>query len=207
MNNADLPYRPLLCGVSLLNPRIGEPGTLGYLGRDTTGNSWLISAYHVLCNSDLSPYTADEAIFQPAANFPPYQIAFTRSSKSSVELDCAAGLLIPGITCINSQLGLGSVNAPTAPVLGMRVAKAGAVTGVTEGFITQIIGDDLRIESDPDFDANYLLSDVGDSGSLWVEQETCSPVGLHRGHSSPRRADASSILAVLAVLGLQPLQA
>ncbi len=55
------------------------------------------------------------------------------------------------------------------------------------------------------FDADYVLSDAGDSGSLWLEQATRAPVGLPRGHGSPRLATASSILKVLAALQLTPL--
>jgi len=204
MNNADLRYRPLLCGVSLLNTRIGEPGTLGYIGRDPAGNAWLISAYHVLCNSDLSAYTADEAIYQPAADFGPYRVASTRSPKAISALDCAAALIDSGIACVNVQLGLGPVSVPKAPSVGMHVAKSGAVTGITEGLITQISGDTVRIEADPAFDQNYVLSAAGDSGSLWLEQSTRSPVALHRGHSSPQRAEALNIETALAALGLQP---
>jgi hypothetical protein len=204
-NNADLKYRPLLCGVSILNARIKEPGTLGYLGRDTDGNTWLISAYHVLCNSDLSPYTADEPIFQPAAEFDPFQIAFTRSAKADRTLDCAAALLHPGIAAINSQAGLGPVGAPKSPSVGMRVSKSGFATGVTEGIVTEIIGDAIRIEADPAFDPDYVLSAAGDSGSLWLEQNTRAPVALHRGHSTPQRADALNIQTVLATLGLTPI--
>lgn len=205
MNNADLQYRPLLCGISLLNARVGEPGTLGHVARDANGSLWLISAYHVLCNAGLSPYTADEAIYQPAADFSPFRIASTRSSKANPVLDCAAALLDPGIACANTQLGIGSVTAPRPPSLGMRVVKAGAVTGVTEGIITQINGDTIRIEADPAFDKNYVLSAAGDSGALWLEQNTRAPVALHRGHASPQRADALNLQTALAALGLQPL--
>jgi hypothetical protein len=205
MNNSDLQYRPLLCGISLLNARINEPGTLGYIGRDLSGSRWLISAYHVLCNSDLSPYTADEAIYQPAANFAPFQVAFTRASKANAALDCAAALLNPGIVGVSAQLGLGAVSDPKAPSVGMRVIKAGAVTGTTEGLITQINGNTILIEADPAFDPAYVLSAAGDSGSLWLEQSTRAPIALHLGHSSPQRANALDIQTALAALGLQPL--
>ncbi len=205
MNNADLQFRPLLCGVSLFNARIAEPGTLGYLGRHPAGNTWLISAYHVLCNANLAPYTADEAIYQPAAHFIPFQVASTRSSKADPALDCAAALLDPGIACLNTQLGLGPVSAPKAPSVGMRVTKSGAVTGITEGLITQINGNTIRIEADPAFDPMYVLSAAGDSGSLWLEQTTRAPVALHLGHSSPRRANALNIDTALVALNLQPL--
>src|SRR5215813_5431776 len=173
MSNPDLRYRPLYCGVSIFNLRINEPGTLGYFGRDRSGNTWLISAYHVLCNSNLAPYTFDkEIVFQPAANDPSFQVAATAAAMTSFSLDCAAALVDPHIVCINSQLGLGAVSQPKPPTLGMRLAKSGAATGITEGIITQISGDTLRIETDPAFNKDYILSDAGDSGSLWVEQDT-----------------------------------
>jgi hypothetical protein len=205
MNNADLLYRPLICGISLFNGRLGEPGTLGYFGRDPAGNTWLISAYHVLCNPTATPYAADEAIYQPAAVLGSYQVATTRSSRASSLLDCAAAQLDPLIACINAQFGLGPVSQPKAPALGMRVVKSGYATGVTEGLITQISGDSIRIEADPHFDNAYVLSAAGDSGSLWLEQDTRAPIALHLGHASPRRADALNIQTALATLGLQPL--
>ncbi len=205
MNNADLQYRPLLGGISLLNARVAEPGTLGYFGRDALGATWIISAYHVLCNSDLSPYVADEAIYQPAAEYAPYHVATTHAAKANVQLDCAAARLDTRATVLNAQLALGAVAVPKAAAVGMRVCKSGAVTGVTEGVITQVDGDTIQIAADIAFDANYVLSDAGDSGSLWLEQSTRAPVGLHRGHGSPRVATAGSILDVLAALQLTPL--
>ena len=205
MNNADLQYRPLLCGVSIMNARINEPGTLGYMGRDAANNTWLISAYHVLCNSDLSAYTIDEPVFQPAASFAPFRIASTRSAKADPTLDCAAALLDPHIEANNIQLGLGLLIAPKPPSIGMRVVKSGYATGITEGLITQINGTTIRIEADPAFDPAYVLSAAGDSGSLWVEQDTRAPIALHRGHATPRRADALTIQTALTALGLQPL--
>jgi len=204
MNNADLPYRPLLGGVGLFNARIAEPGTLGYFGRDLTG-TWLISAYHVLCNSNFAPITAGETICQPIADIPTNRVATTSITKANPLLDCAAAQLSPGIACINAQLGLGPVTATKAPAVGMRVAKSGFATGVTEGLITLINGDTIRIEADSGFDDDYVLSAAGDSGSLWIEQSTRAPIALHRGHSSPRRADALNILTALAALGLNPL--
>jgi len=203
--NTDIPYRPLLCGVSIFNARINEPGTLGYFGRDLAGNTWLISAYHVLCNSNFAAFTVNETIFQPAANSPAFEVASTRSDKASSTLDCAAALVDPHIACTNAQLGLGAVILPRAPTLGMRVAKSGSATGVTEGLITRINGDTIRIEADPSFDRDYTLSDSGDSGSLWVEQDTRAPIALHRGHATPRRADAVNIQTALTALALQPL--
>jgi hypothetical protein len=205
MNNADLKYRPLLGGISILNARIQEPGSLGYFGRDVAGHVWIISAYHVLCNVDLSPNALEEVIYQPAAAVAGYEIATTRVARANAALDCAAALLLPGIPFRNAQLGLGDVKAPTDPVVGMRVCKSGAVSGITEGILTQINGDTLRIEADAAFDLDYLLSDAGDSGSLWLEQATLAPVALHRGRSSPRRADALNIQTALAALALTPL--
>jgi len=205
MNNADLPYRPLLGGIGLINARIAEPGTLGYFGRDPAGNAWLISAYHVLCNSNFAPLTTSETICQPTVDTLPNRVAATSGSKARHLLDCAAAQIAPGVACINAQLGLGPVSQPKAPVVGMRVAKSGFATGVTEGLITQIDGDNIRIEADPGFDNNYVLSAAGDSGSLWIEQSSLAPVALHRGHASPRRADALNIQTALAALGLTPL--
>ena len=50
----------------------------------------------------------------------------------------------------------------------MRVLKAGASTGVTEGKITRINGEEITLKPLDDFPLDYQLSDTGDSGAIWV---------------------------------------
>src|ERR1700712_4330810 len=97
MNNHDLLYRPLISGVSITNERIGEPGTLGYIAKDALGGFWLVSAYHVLCNTDLSPSLGGESIYQPAAVAPEFRVATTRVTRANANLDCAAAQIAAGV--------------------------------------------------------------------------------------------------------------
>ena len=94
-------------------------------------------------------------------------------------------------------LGIGTASAPIAPVPGMRVVKSGRSTEITEGVINTINGNTIEIKLHPDFPATYDLSDPGDSGAVWLEQESRAPVALHRAGttSGPSFATTSDIRA------------
>lgn len=205
MNNADLRYRPILAGTSIVNARVNESGTLGYVAADSLGAIWIVSAYHVLCNATLAAYTTDEAIYQPAAIAPENRIALTNAARANSALDCAAALLDPGLFAFNYQLGIGLLTNPIEPVVGMRVVKAGAAGGITEGIVQSVSDDTLSIETDPAFPGEFILSEPGDSGALWLEQQSRAPMALHVGRPSPLHASAVPLLAVLAALQLKPI--
>jgi hypothetical protein len=97
----------------------------------------------------------------------------------SDRLDCAAARLIDGQQFALEILNIGLLAAVKEPAEGMRVIKTGASTGVTEGKITRVDGDEVTIKPLADFPLEYQLSDTGDSGSVWVESATRSPVALH----------------------------
>jgi hypothetical protein len=84
----------------------------------------------------------------------------------------------------------------------MRVLKSGATTGVTEGEIWSVGPNEIQIRTPAGFAASYELSGYGDSGSLWVEANTLSPVGLHLGE---RPGAISTALAVPIAVILQKL--
>lgn len=205
MSNSDLNFRPIISGTSILNARVNEPGTLGYIAADDVGALWIVSAYHVLCNSTLLPYTADESIYQPAAITPEYRIALTSATRANPQLDCAAAQLLPGITGLNYQLGIGPTASPIQPAAGMRVIKSGAVSGLTEGIIISVTDPDVLIQTDNTYPTDYTLTEPGDSGSLWLDQQSHSPVALHCGSPSARHAAAKSFPTVLTTLNLKPL--
>ncbi|MCC2307531.1 hypothetical protein [Cellulomonas chengniuliangii] len=83
-----------------------------------------------------------------------------------------------------------------------KVHKSGARTGLTHAIMTGFapLGhglaswsiDQLTLETDPDF--NELVSQPGDSGSIWVHTATLRPVALH--HSG----DGSGVLARASLL-------
>jgi hypothetical protein len=201
MSNLDLRYRPLLIGTSIINTRVNEPGTIGFFAKDGA-TTWLVSCYHVLCDNGLRPYVQDDPIYQPAAPGPANQVALTAASKSNADLDCAAALVQDDIVVQSSALGLGAIKGVITPQIGMRVVKAGSVGGLTEGIITQISGTSVIVRTDPEFPQDYVLSQPGDSGSLWIDQETRAAVALHRGVRNPRTATAISVGAVLLALTL-----
>lgn len=101
-------------------------------------------------------------------------------------------------------LGLGAPAAPTRPVVGMRVVKSGRTSGVTEGIVERINGSVVTIALHPTFPLAYDLSEVGDSGAVWVDESTLSPVALHTAGSTsgPSVAAAVDIVDVLFSLGL-----
>jgi hypothetical protein len=57
--------------------------------------------------------------------------------------------------------------------------KSGAKTGVTEGVVLSVSDSQIVIGKSDDTPEGYMLSDVGDSGSLWVRADDRAPVGLH----------------------------
>ena len=205
MSNYDLQYRPLISGTSIINARVNEPGTIGYVARDNTGTHWIVSCYHVLCEVNLGPYVGDEPIYQPAAATAQNLIATTSSGRANRLLDCAAAQCAPGQQGVNYQLGIGPTALPVAPAVGMRVVKAGAESGVTEGEIITVNGNDVVIRVVSNYPVGYEISVPGDSGSLWVEQQSRSPVALHTGKSAPLRAAALRFDVVLAALSLSPV--
>src|SRR6185295_9986392 len=106
-----------------------------------------------------------------------------------------------------SVLELPPLAAPTAPVVGMHVVKSGSETGVTQGVISAVIGDKVTIDQAPGFPRDYDLSQMGDSGALWVERTKFAPVALHTAGNNAGREQAFGVAlpAVLATLGLRLL--
>lgn len=203
MRSPYMSYRPLRCGVAITSAGVGQYGTLGFFGKSADGAAWLVSCYHVLCRVDFSAYAPGEAVFQPEPGAEPQPVART-ADRADKALDCAAARLEAGVVGRNEVLSLGAF-APTAAAaaVGMRVFKFGAITELTEGVIVSATAAEIVIDAEPSFPAAYELSKVGDSGSLWFEQGTFRPVGLHReGERGGRRVKASPVGAVLTALGL-----
>lgn len=205
MSVHDLQYRPLRAGTSIINARVNEPGTLGLIAADAAGANWIVSCYHVLCDSGLGPYMQDDVIYQPAAVANANQVAMTNKTKADAVLDCAAAKIQPGIAVSNEVLGIGPITGTSVGVIGMRVVKSGGTSGITEGVISNITMQAISIRIGPSFPLDYVLSEPGDSGSLWLEQTTQRAVALHRGLDTPREAVAVPIQAVLNSLALKLL--
>jgi hypothetical protein len=157
-------------GLQIMNREVREPGTLGMIAA-SGGAPYLISAKHVLAGK--RPGIGDR-ICQPAGT---RDIAIVE--RVSQTLDCAAARLSAEQPFVLEILHLGKLAAPREPVEGMRVIKAGAATGVTEGKVTRVDGMEVVIKPLADFPLEYQLSDTGDSGAVWVEMEARAPVALH----------------------------
>jgi len=198
-------FRPLRPGIYIYNPATGGAGTLGALATSDGADLWLISCYHVLGRADKSALTDGEAVFQPS---PPNIVARTSAQRANALLDCAAAKCIDGITGVNEILEIGNIAAPVDPKKGMRVIKSGTESGITEGVIRDVSEKFFSVEAPPDFPLDYSITEIGDSGALWVERESGSAVGLNLGLAGVGQpfAHAAAINEVLATLKLNLLK-
>ncbi|HZF12174.1 MAG TPA: hypothetical protein VFE33_25590 [Thermoanaerobaculia bacterium] len=172
------PFRPLRGGIAIVSGPNGLFGTLGCVLTSDGQDRWILTAYHVLSGSGTT-VEEDVPVFQPALGGPELPVAHTRKAKASKTLDAAAALVSPGTATVNEVLGIGTLARLAEPVPGMRVVKSGIASGVTEGVVVEVKDERARIELPPGYPSKYELSSVSDSGAIWVEQATRSPVALH----------------------------
>jgi hypothetical protein len=175
MANVALCYRPLRASTGIYNPLTKDSGTLGYFARDEFQAPWIISCHHVLIGPGIHP----QKIYQPDDQTVDDWIAETNAARMDPGLDIAAARVRPGVRFAPEIAGLGALDEPTPAFVGMRVFKVGMRTGLTEGTVASVTNDDITIQPGAFQPAAYRLSDRGDSGSLWIEQSTFSPVGIH----------------------------
>jgi hypothetical protein len=205
-------YAQLRGGIAIHNPNAdpsvpgGAYGTLGFIATADGADRWLVSCYHVLCrkNADFPPGVV-EPVFHPVSQFQPAPVALVAGDRANRQLDCAAAFLLSPGMAFGQILGIGRLSDPAGPALGMRVIKSGAETGVTEGCIVKIVGDEVEI-APLGYPSQYELSEGGDSGSLWIDAATYAPIAMHyRGsdRGTPERAFAKCILPVLNALQLR----
>jgi hypothetical protein len=172
------PFRPLRGGIAIVCGSNGPFGTLGCLATSDGQDRWLLTANHVLSGT-AATVQEDIPVFQPAMGGPEAPIGRTRQAKASKALDVAAAVVVAGTETVNEILGIGVLGPLSEPAVGMRVVKSGIATGVTEGVIVNVTNERVRIEVPPGYPSKYELSSISDSGSIWVEQNTASPVALH----------------------------
>lgn len=198
-------FRPLRGGIALMNANVRLLGTLGCMATSDGVDRWVVSAYHVLGRPHGVPLADDEPIFQPAVGVAENPVAVTRRDRFDPALDAAAALVTPGMGAVGEVLGIGPVTGLGNPVPGMRVVKSGIATGVTEGVIGEVLGTRVRVDLPPDFSAKYDLSDVSDSGAVWIDRETGRAVALHvaGNDTGAEVAIGMRMSEVLAALGLQ----
>jgi hypothetical protein len=204
-------YRPLRGGSSGIR-QYGTSATLGGFVIDrATGAKMALSNYHVLAGSYAYPGLPT---VQPSPNdsgLDPFVVAnYTRDAMLD-SMDAAVAKLIPGVQCINDQIGLGPVTGLGSPQMGMVVTKSGRTTGVTTAQIDGMEGESGMM--------NYggfktvirnvfhiaamnggAISDGGDSGSWWLEKATNRAVALHFAGNAPGYADYALAISMPKVL-------
>jgi hypothetical protein len=214
-------------GISVGNVKTKTTGTLGALVRDVaTGEICILSNWHVLCGGPEAAVGDD--ISQPGpfdlGSNPARPIArLERWLRLSEQYDAAVARLLTGMQ--SAEQLFGTTSRPTgigAAALGQRVMKSGAVSGITHAIVDGIGGtyrlDYTAYGDSPEWMSGFRLvanperpspslSLEGDSGSLWVDEDGASAVGLHFGGEddvgpSNDYALAHSIGDVLARLNL-----
>jgi hypothetical protein len=202
------PHRPLVSGIRIVNAITGRPGTLGCIGLDLDDKPWIVSCYHVLGRNRQSTDVArnDEAILQSTVDLGGGVVARTRTDKMSRTLDYGAAIIVPDVGVSTSVLELDNVQRIAEAVVGMRVIKSGAETGVTVGIITEVTDILITIERPLDAPDPYVLSDLGDSGAVWLDVQTGRAIGLHFSGRDGSTAFARPLGSVLTALGLRLLE-
>ena len=207
-------FSPMQGGISVANGRIHGYGTLGGLVLDReTGAKMLLSNWHVLVG-----------IWQAQPGWPIYQpgqgdggtandtVATLSHDAMSFNLDAAVAKLNGARDLINSQYDLAPVQGVAWSMPGMQVVKSGRGSRITRGRVAAVEGTarmtydglDRLIRNVMTINPYEELSEVssgGDSGSLWIDEETSKVVGLHfAGSDFPERALAIDIQPILDAL-------
>jgi endonuclease G len=207
---------PMQGGISISNAHRYVYGTLGgpVIDRET-GARMILSNWHVLAGDWRA--RPGWPIYQPGQGDGGSRMdevaTFSRDAMSS-SLDAAIAELSGSRQLINDQFDLEPVTGVDWAQLGMEVVKSGRRTGVTYGRVTGVEGTARMNYSG----VNRLIRNVvpstprrpltqvsagGDSGSLWLQEETMRAVGLHfAGGDHPERALAIDMQPVLDALNV-----
>ena len=207
---------PMRGGISVSRDGAYGSGTLGSVVTDrATGRPMILSNWHV--------FVADWATRPGVAVYQPgltdggtFQDMVGRYARDAmpVNLDAAVATVNGARGLSDEQLGLGAVQGIAAAEPGMRVVKSGRTTGITQGEVTGVDGAaKLRyrgldrvirqVITIDQVDGVGVVSDAGDSGSLWLDASTDACVALHfAGSNVPERALGMDIGRVLDALGV-----
>lgn len=207
---------PMQGGISISDYKRNIAGTLGGLVVDRkTGDPMILSNFHVLAGVWSAP--PGWLIYQPGRGDGGTEAntvaQFVRHAMSS-NLDAAVAKLSGDRQLVNKQLDLTPpVNGVAWAQLGMKVVKSGRTSGITHGRIIGAEGslkmtyDGVKrvirnvIEIEPR--EGSTVSEPGDSGSFWLDEETMCAVGLHfAGGDYPERALAMDMHPVLDALNV-----
>jgi hypothetical protein len=197
---------PMQGGISVAGAFLSSYGTLGgkVIDRQTRAEM-ILSNWHVLVtNHAAQPGTA---VYQPERGDPSNIVARLTRNGLGHFVDAAVATLTGSRRLENNQLGLGPVTGSGQATLGMAVIKSGVRTGITTGMVSGMNGRQLMNYGGyeqvirgvvhivpPGGNENQTLSEGGDSGSWWLEQNSRKAVGLHfAGDTDPDREYALAI--------------
>lgn len=212
-------FEEIPLGVSIGSPNI-TAGTLGAKVFDLeSGEAMILSNWHVLAG--LPSASAGLPIWQPG----PLDGGRNNDNTFAVltrfvlgPYDAAVARVTDARPVLSSTLEGIPVEKARRPRLGMRVQKSGRTTGLTEGFIdgvnmttminygaagTRTLQGVVRIVPVPGSSAFVEISMGGDSGSVWLDQESGDAVGLHFAGevgNAPEHALANDMMGVINTL-------
>ncbi|MCP4360844.1 MAG: hypothetical protein GY796_22785 [Chloroflexi bacterium] len=219
VDGRDQRFTEIPLGVSIGGPNV-TAGTLGAKVYDAdTQEAYILSNWHVLLG-DTSAQIGDP-IWQPG------KLDGGQSSDKIAEVtrsvlgpfDAAVARITGERPILDTTLEGDKIEDTIAPRLGMMVWKSGRTTGRTEGFIdgmmmsTQInygaagvrrLEQVVRVIPRPGSPPGEV-SLGGDSGSVWVDEESGKAIGLHFAGeigNAPEHALANDINAVVNRLSL-----
>lgn len=209
-------FEPLRGGISISRSGPYGAGTLGGVVFDrSSGAPMVLSNWHVLVANWAS--RPGLPLYQPAGmdgGTPDDRVARYARDAMAVNLDAAVGYVEASRHVSALQFEVGAVNGRARPEREMRVVKSGRTTGVTRGEITGTDGEmtmrygylNRRIRGivtiDP-LNGASELSQGGDSGSLYLDEQTRACVALHfAGSNQPERALAIDINPVVDALSV-----
>jgi hypothetical protein len=190
-------YSPLKGGISIGPCRVIDghiyAGTLGITVKDNaTGNSMLLSNFHVMCVDDR--WSVGDAMAQPSridsGNCPDDIVGTLSRASLGGQVDCAVALQTARDQ-VCEVVDIGAVNGTESATMGISVRKRGRTTGLTFGTIDGLSGtfpidygnglgtvtltNQITIRADMTLNAKF--SDHGDSGSV-VVNDSGAVVGL-----------------------------
>ena len=201
---------PLVGGISIGNPRV-TAGTLGAIVWDREDCSvCMLSNWHILCGS--SSCAVGEDIYQPGkidGGTAADTVATLKRFRLDNHNDSALAQLNGSRGHSRDIVGLSPIPGIVAPSLGMEVQKSGRTTAVTEGIIDGVslslslnygstvnsFQDQIHIVPRPPWPSvDYEVSRGGDSGSVWIDEDTGNAVGLHfAGETDPSPSAENAI--------------
>jgi hypothetical protein len=170
---------PIVGGVETrnVNVTVNPLGTLGAVVFDAANNNapMALSNHHVYVSTRPNGAAGEQAN-QPGNTNNADAIGIV--ARSNRALDCAV-VTLNGVRPASTTIidFAGGIKGVIDPVIGLRVTKSGRTTGTTRGMIEGVSADEFTVVPVPG--QWQELSRPGDSGSIWLEQDSHASVGLH----------------------------